>query len=63
MNEYELNVKKIDEKIYQLQEAISTGRCESFEEYKRMCGEIKGLLTARSYVQETQEMVERSQNE
>ena len=40
-------VEQLDDKVQQLQEAVSSGRAETFEEYKRICGEIKGLLTAR----------------
>jgi hypothetical protein len=56
----EILVKQIDEKVQQLQEHVSTGRPESFEEYKRTCGEIKGLLTARGYTLDLQQRMENS---
>lgn len=62
MNAIEVIVKNIDEKVAQLQDAVSTGRCESYEEYKRMCGEIKGLLTARGYVTEMQQRLEHDED-
>jgi hypothetical protein len=40
----------IDEKVKQLEEAIGRGNAKSYEEYREMCGEVKGLLTARSYI-------------
>ena len=40
----------IDEKVKQLQEVIGRGDAKNFEEYRELCGEIKGLLTARSYI-------------
>lgn len=40
----------IDEKVKQLEEAIARGNAKNFEEYREMCGEVKGLLTARSYI-------------
>jgi hypothetical protein len=46
---------KVDDKILQLQEAMGDGNAADFAEYKKMCGEIKGLLTARSYIKDLQE--------
>jgi uncharacterized protein YaaR (DUF327 family) len=56
----EILVKQIDEKVQQLQEHIASGRPETFEEYKRTCGEIKGLLTARGYALDLQQRMENS---
>jgi uncharacterized protein YaaR (DUF327 family) len=56
----EILVKQIDEKVQQLQEHIASGRPETFEEYKRTCGEIKGLLTARGYTLDLQQRMESS---
>lgn len=42
--------RQLDEKIVQLQEALADGRVETFEEYKKVCGVVNGLLTARNYV-------------
>lgn len=47
MDALEVLVKQIDEKVEQLREFLAQGRAETYEEYKRMCGEIKGLLIAR----------------
>ena len=33
---------------------------ETFEEYKRLCGEIKGLLTARGYIIDLKQNLEES---
>jgi len=56
----ELLVSQIDEKIEQLKEYISVGRADNYEEYKRVCGEIKGLLTARGYTLDLQQRLESS---
>lgn len=56
----EVVVSQIDEKVQQLQEAISTGRAESFEDYKSICGEIKGLLIARGYTLDLKQRMEKS---
>jgi hypothetical protein len=46
---------KMNDKVLQLQEAMGDGNAADFSEYKKMCGEIKGLLTARSYIKDLQE--------
>lgn len=56
----EILVKQLDEKVQQLQEYIGSGKAETFEEYKRTCGEIKGLLTARGYTLDLQQRMEQS---
>ena len=57
---FESLVNQLDEKAQQLQEFIGNGRAETFEEYKRTCGEIKGLLTARGYILDLQQRMEQS---
>jgi len=51
----ELLTNKVDDKILQLQEALADGNANDFAEYKKMCGEIKGLLTARSFIKDLHE--------
>jgi hypothetical protein len=53
-------IKNIDDKILQLQEFISTGNVDKFEEYKKVCGEITGLLTARNYITDLNKAMENS---
>ena len=48
---------KIDDKVSQLQMSIADGKAEDYAEYRRMCGEVKGLLTARLYIIDLQERV------
>ena len=43
-------VDQIDAKVKQLEEAIGRKAAKSFDEYCEMCGEIKGLLTARNFL-------------
>lgn len=40
----------IDSKVKQLEEALGRGSAKDFGEYREMCGEIKGLLTARNFL-------------
>jgi uncharacterized protein YaaR (DUF327 family) len=53
-------VNQIDDKVQQLQEAVSSGRAVTFEEYKKTCGEIKGLLIARGYALDLKQRLESS---
>ena len=43
-------IKQIDEKVKQLEEALGAKSAKTYDEYCGMCGEITGLLTARSYM-------------
>ena len=63
MTGLELLLKQIDEKVQQLEEDLSTGSAKDFSEYKAMCGEIKGLLTARMYIKDLQQRMENSEDE
>ena len=58
MDAFEVIVKQIDDKVSQLNEHIASGRASSFEEYKSLCGEIRGLLTARGYTLDLQKQME-----
>lgn len=53
-------VKQIDDKVLQLQEALSDGRIETLDEYKKVCGEVRGLLTARNYITDLNKVMENS---
>lgn len=53
-------VKQIDDKVLQLQEALSDGRVDTLEEYKKVCGEVRGLLTARNYITDLNKTMENS---
>jgi hypothetical protein len=53
-------VNAIDSKVEQLQEALADGRVESYDEYKKVCGEIRGLLTARNYITDLNKSMESS---
>jgi hypothetical protein len=60
MDAFDVIVQQIDEKVTQLKDFLSEGRSESFEEYKKVCGEIKGLLTARGYTLDLKQRMENS---
>lgn len=50
MDNFDVIVKNINEKIAQLQEFVVTGKLDDLAEYKKVCGEIRGLLLARDFV-------------
>jgi hypothetical protein len=60
MDVFEVLIQQTDEKVEQLKEHLAEGKASSFEEYKRLCGEIRGLLLARGYVIDLQQKMEYS---
>lgn len=60
MNAFEVLVQELDEKVQQLQEFLAQGRAESYEDYKKVCGEIKGLLIARGSALDLKQRMENS---
>ena len=37
--------------------SLADGKADDYAEYKKMCGEVKGLLTARLFITDLQERV------
>jgi uncharacterized protein YaaR (DUF327 family) len=60
MTELEIIVKQLDDKIAQLTDAVALGNYDKFEDYKKSCGEIRGLLIARGYVLDLKDKLEKS---
>ena len=60
MTELDLLGKQLDEKIAQLKDSVILGNYEKFEDYKKTCGEIRGLLIARGYVLDLKDRMENS---
>jgi hypothetical protein len=59
MREYEILTKQLDDKVEQLKDAVANGNLE-YEEYKKTCGEIRGLLIARGYILDLKNISEKS---
>jgi hypothetical protein len=57
---FDILKRQIDDKVLQLQEALADGRVETYEEYKKVCGEVRGLLTARNYITDLNKVMENS---
>jgi hypothetical protein len=60
MTGLEVLLKQIDEKVQQLKDSITNGNVEKFEDYKKLCGEVRGLLTAREYTLDLKDRLENS---
>jgi hypothetical protein len=60
MDAFEVLVKQADEKIEQLRDYLAEGKAESFEDYKKLCGEIRGLLIMRGYTIDLKQRMENS---
>ena len=58
MDAFEVLVKQADEKIEQLRDYLAEGKAESFEDYKKLCGEIRGLLIMRGYTIDLKQRME-----
>jgi hypothetical protein len=56
-------IKQINDKILQLQEALADDNVKDYAEYKKTCGEVKGLLTARIYIIDLQQRLRTSDDE
>jgi hypothetical protein len=60
MDAFDVLIGQINEKVQQLQEGVANGNANSYEEYKKTCGEIRGLLTARQYTLDLKQRMENS---
>ena len=60
MNAFEILIQQADEKIEQLKDFLAEGKAESYEEYKKLCGEIRGLLIMRGYTLDLKQRLETS---
>jgi len=60
MNGFEVLIQQADEKINQIKEYLAEGKAESFEDYKKLCGEIRGLLIMRGYTLDLKQRLETS---
>lgn len=60
MDIFDVLVEQADDKITQLKDYLAEGRAETYEEYKALCGEIKGLLIARGNVLDLKQRTENS---
>ena len=60
MDALEILVQQADEKITQLKDYLAEGKAANYEEYKALCGEIRGLLIARGHTLDLKKNLESS---
>ncbi len=60
MDALDVLVQQADEKIASLKDWLAEGRAESYEDYKKLCGEIRGLLIMRGYTLDLKQNLENS---
>ena len=60
MDVFEILIQQADEKIEQLKDFLAEGKAESFEDYKKLCGEVRGLLIMRGYTLDLKQRLETS---
>jgi len=60
MDAFEILIQQTDEKLAQLKEHLAAGRATTFDEYKSICGEIRGLLIVRGYILDLKKNLEES---
>ena len=60
MDAFEILIQQADEKIEQLKDYLAEGKAESFEDYKKLCGEVRGLLIMRGYTLDLKQRLENS---
>jgi len=56
-------VIKINDRVLQLQETLADDNVKDFAEYKKTCGEVKGLLTARLFLNDLQHRLQDADDE
>jgi hypothetical protein len=60
MNALDVLVQQADEKVTQIKDWLADGKADSFEEYKKLCGEVRGLLIMRGYILDLKQTMENS---
>ena len=63
MDTFELLASKYQDRIYNIEQSLSNGSAKDFAEYRQMCGEIRGLSLAHSYITDLVRKLEQSDDE
>lgn len=58
MTEIEILMGQIEDKVDQLKSAVVIGNMDHIQ-YQRVCGEIRGLLTAKGYILDLKDRMEK----
>lgn len=60
MDALDVLIQQADEKVTQLKDYLAEGKAASYEEYKALCGEVRGLLIARGNALDLKKNLEES---
>lgn len=60
MTDVEVLQKKFRDRMNNIADTLATGTCQSFEEYKRLCGVIEGLAYAERDLLDLKETMEQN---
>lgn len=60
MSELDVLRKKIRDRMNDIADAVSTGSCNSYDEYQRLCGVIEGLAHAERDLLDLKETMEKN---
>ena len=63
MTEFEYLTKQLAERTNQLTEALAEGAVKSFDEYKQLVGEIRGLSFAQLSINDLVRKLEKAEDE
>jgi len=59
-NTLDVLLKQCRDKRIQVTDAVANGASKDYAEYRAMCGEIRGLLTAEMYINDLAKYMETS---
>ena len=55
--------EKLEERKIQLSEVLCAGNAKSYEHYKELCGQIRGLMTAQLEIADLVRKLKETENE
>lgn len=62
MDLFDVLRKKLRERMNDIADAVATGNCQNFEDYKRMCGVIEGLAHAERDLLDLKDQLDRDED-
>ena len=63
MNDFDYLLKEYKDRMTMLSEALARGNAASYEEYKYICGQLRGLEAACSIITDLKQKMEHSDSE
>jgi Cdc6-like AAA superfamily ATPase len=63
MSAFSVLSEKLEEQKIQLSEVLCAGNAKSYEHYKELCGQIRGLMTAQREITDLVRNLQEAENE